>query len=164
VLDHQFEAMMVAFNDRVLLVGAALAQLALTSRPVTIHERPGLEECLFDIRSEGAVSCVLFKYSTRRRSPWYFTVTREQLEALRGRAPALPLSRRYFALVCYTDGVCLMSLDDFSAIVAVRRDDKQWGLSVSRPHSAQYRVSGPGREVLERTIPRSRWTTELFET
>jgi hypothetical protein len=151
-----------AFNDRALLIGASLAQLATTGRPVTIHERPGLERCLFDILSDGAVSSVLFKYSTRRKSPWQFTVTREQLDALRGRAPALPYSRRYFALVCYTDGVCLVSLDDFLEIVKVQRKDLQWGVSVSRGHSTQYRVSGPGRELLERTVPRSRWTTEIF--
>lgn len=152
-----------AFNDRALLMGAALAQLAVTGRPVTIHERPGLERSLFDIGSNEALASVLFKYSTRRKSPWHFTVTREQLEALRGRAPTLPLSRRYFALVCHTDGVCLLSLEDLFEIVSIRRDETQWGLSVSRPQSAQYRVSGPGREALDRTIPRSRWTTELFE-
>jgi hypothetical protein len=153
-----------AFNDRALLIGASLAQLATTGRAVTIHERPGLESCLFDIRSDGAVSSVLFKYSTRRKSPWYFTVTREQLEALRGRAPDLPPSRRYFALVCHTDGVCLVSLDDFDEIVTVRRQENQWGLSVSRPRSSQYRVSGPGKELLDRAVPRSRWTTAIFET
>jgi hypothetical protein len=153
-----------AFNDRALLIGASLAQLATTGRPVTIHERPGLERCLFDIMSDGAVSSVLFKYSTRVKTPWQFTVTREQFEALRGRAPALPYSRRYFALVCHMDGVCLISLDEFLEIVSVRRQDVQWGLSVSRPQSAQYRVSGPGRQQLDRSVPRSRWTTEPFET
>ena len=152
-----------AFNDRALLIGASFAQLATTGRPVTIHQRPGLESCLFDIHSEGVTSSVLFKYSTRRKSPWYFSVTREQLDALSGRAPALPPSRRFFALVCHTDGVCLVSLDDFYEVVTVRRRDEQWGISVSRPQSSSYRVSGPGREVLERTVPRSRWTTEIFE-
>lgn len=152
-----------AFNDRALLIGASLAQLATTGRPVTIHERPGLESCLFDIHSEGATSSVLFKYSTRRKSPWYFSVTREQLEALSKRAPALPPSRRFFALVCYTDGVCLVSLDDFYEVATVRRQDEYWGLSVSRPPSSSYRVSGPGREILQRTIARTRWTTEMLE-
>jgi hypothetical protein len=104
---------MGAFNDRALLIGASLAQLAMTGQQVTIHERPGLESCLFDIISDGGTYSVLFKYSTRRKSPWYFSVSREQLEAVRGRAPGLPFSRRYFALVCHTDGVCLISLDDF---------------------------------------------------
>jgi hypothetical protein len=154
---------MATLNDRALLMGGALARLAMTGRPVTIHERPGVERCLFDICADARVSSVLFKYSTRRKSPWHFTVTREQLEALENRAPALPLSQRYFALVCYTDGVCVISLEDFFEIVSIRRDDTQWGLSVSRPRSAQYRVSGPGREVLGRAIARSRWTTELVE-
>jgi hypothetical protein len=152
------------FNDRALLVGAALAQLATTGRPVTIHERPGLERCLFDVNSEAASSSVLFKYATRRKSPWQFTVSREQLEALRGRAPLLPPSRRFFALICHTDGVCTISLQDFLEIVKVRRQDRQWGLSVSRPESTQYRVSGPGRQMLDRAIPRSRWTTVIFES
>lgn len=150
-------------NDRALLMGGALAQLAMTGRAVTIHERPGVERCLFDIQAD-VVSSVLFKYSTRKKSPWYFTVTREQLEALRNRAPRLPESRRYFALVCHIDGVCLISLDDFSEIVRVHRDDSQWGVSVSRPRSAQYHVRGPARRVLERAIPRSRWTTEFFSS
>ena len=153
-----------SFNDRALLIGASLAQLAMTGRAVTIHERPGLERCLFDIKSDGVTASVLFKYSTRRKSPWYFTVGREQFEALRDRAPTLPLSRRYFALVCHTDGVCLISLEDFLEIVKVKRAESQWGLSVSRPQSSSYRVSGPGRESLGRTIARSRWTTEFFET
>lgn len=160
--DEQIAGMAGTLNDRALLMGGALAQLAMTGRAVTIHERPGVERCLFDIRTDDAVSSVLFKYSTRRKSPWYFTVTREQLEALRNRAPALPPSRRYFALVCHIDGVCLISLDDFCTAVRIRRDDIQWGVSVSRPRSAQYHVSGPGRRALEGAIPRSRWTTEFF--
>jgi hypothetical protein len=151
-----------SFNDRVLLIGAALAQLAMTGHAVTIHERPGLESCLFDIKSDGFSASVLFKYSTRRKSPWYFTVAREQFEALRGRAPVLPLSRRYFALVCHMDGVCLISLEEFLEIVTVKRSESQWGLSVSRPQASRFRVSGPGRESLDRTIARSRWTTEFF--
>jgi hypothetical protein len=143
-------------------MGGALTQLAMTGRAVTIHERPGVERCLFDIRTDQNVSSVLFKYSTRVRSPWYFSVTRDQLEALKNRAPALPPTRRYFALVCHTDGVCALSLDEFFQVVSIRRDDSQWGLSVSRSRSTQYRVSGPGRQALDHTIARSRWTTELI--
>ena len=64
-----------------LLMGAALAQLALTGRPVTIHERPGLERSLFDIGANDALASVLFKYSTRRKSPWS--------ELVPGAAPAI---------------------------------------------------------------------------
>lgn len=152
-----------SFNDRALLIGAALAQLAMTGHAVTIHERPGLESCLFDIKSGGGNASVLFKYSTRRKSPWYFTVAREQFEALRDRAPALPLSRRYFALICHKDGVCLISLEEFLEFVTVKRGESQWGLSVSRREASSYRLSGPGRASFDRTVARSRWTTEFFE-
>jgi len=149
-------------NDRMLFIGAAFSELAMSGRKVTIHERPGLESALFDIISNENSSSVLFKYSTKKKHPWYFSITKEQLSALETRAPGLSPDRRFFALICYLDGICLVSLEDFRKVVSVRRKDVSWGLSISRPASSQYRVSGPAKNILPYTVPRTRWIKDIL--
>lgn len=146
-----------------MLFGAAIAQLAMTTRPVTIRALPSGENSFFEMASPDAHSLVLFKYATKPKSPWPFTVTRSQLELLTGGEETVSLARRFLALVCQMDGVCLVALSEFHRIVTPRKREHQWGLAVSRPTGGSYRIAGPGKRQLDRTIPRTRWATAILD-
>jgi hypothetical protein len=148
------------FSDRQLLFGAALAQLVMRNWPVMIRERQESENNLFEFSSGGGKALVLFKYATRPKSPWQFTVTTTQRSLIHSESINVPLERRFLALICHLDGVCLISLSEFDSIASA--DVDQVGLSVARPESGSYRVSGPGRTELPGTIPRTRWTKEIL--
>jgi hypothetical protein len=151
------------FHDRHLLFGAALAQLVSHGRPVTIHERPDGDNSLFDIRSGAISSLVLLKYATRAKSPWYFTLTEDQLALLSAVHLHYAMERRFMALVCHLDGVCLLSLAQFNQLVQPGSDAVGWGISISRPPRGQYRVCGPARRRLDVAIARSRWVAEILD-
>jgi hypothetical protein len=152
-----------SFNSRTMLFGAAIAQLAMSNRPITIQEFPSGDNSLFEISSDDVHSLVLFKYAAKPKSPWPFTVTRSQLDILTNADRNVSGHRRFFALVCRIDGVCLLSLSEFHRIVTPDSLDYQWGLSVSRPAGGSYRVNGPGRRRLDRTIARTRWATSILD-
>ena len=147
------------FSDRELLFGAAIAQLCMRNWPVLIRERAESQNTLFQISSGGGKALVLFKYSTAAKSPWHFTVTKAQYGMLAEPNLACPQERRYMALICYLEGVCLLSSDEFLTIASPSEDAN---LTVSRPHGGQFRVGGPGRKELDSAIPRSRWTKEIL--
>jgi hypothetical protein len=147
------------FSDRELLFGAAIAQLCMRSWPVLIRERAESQNTLFQISSGGGKALVLFKYSTAAKSPWHFTVTTAQYGLLAEPDLVCPQERRYMALICYLEGVCLLSNDEFLTIATPSEDAN---LTVSRPPGGRFRVGGPGRRELASPIPRSRWTKEIL--
>jgi hypothetical protein len=147
------------FSDRELLFGAAIAQLCMRNWPVLIRERAESQNTLFQISSGGGKALVLFKYSTAAKSPWQFSVTTAQYGLLAEPDLDCPQERRYMALICYLEGVCLLSNEEFLSIASPSEDAT---LSVSRPPGGQFRVSGPGRKELDSAIPRSRWTKEIL--
>jgi hypothetical protein len=147
------------FSDRELLFGAAIAQLCMRNWPVLIRERAESQNTLFQISSGGGKALVLFKYSTAAKSPWHFTVTKSQHDLLVDPDVTCPVERRYMALICYLEGVCLLSIDQFHSITSASEDAN---LTVARPQGGQFRVNGPGRKELDCTIPRSRWTKEIL--
>jgi hypothetical protein len=147
------------FSDRELLFGAAIAQLCMRNWPVLIRERAESQNTLFQISSGGGKALVLFKYSTAAKSPWHFTVTSAQYGLLAEPGLECPKERRYMALICYLEGVCLLSSDEFLTIASPSEDNN---LTISRAHGGQFRVNGPGRTELASAIPRSRWTKEIL--
>jgi hypothetical protein len=148
------------FADRHLLFGAAFAQLVMRNYPIMVKERPESENNLFEFSCGGGKALVLFKYSTRPKSPWSFTVTSQQVSLIDDTQIQVPFDRRYLALICHLDGVCLLSHAEFGAITAP--GSIQYGISVARPENGSYRVNGPGRVELDRRIPRNRWTKEIL--
>jgi hypothetical protein len=148
------------FADRHLLFGAAFAQLVMRNYPIMVKERPESDNNLFEFSCGGGKALVLFKYSTRVKSPWYFNVASAQSRTVGDSQISIPLERRYLALICHLDGVCLLSHAEYVSISDEKTE--QNNLSVSRPESGSYRVSGPGRVPLDRTVARTRWTKEIL--
>lgn len=148
------------FSDRHLLFGAALAQLVMRNWPIMIRERPESDNNLFEFSSGGGKALVLFKYATQPKSPWHFTVTGAQVSAISEPSIAVSTERRFLALICHLDGVCLLGMNEFVSITTPGAE--QYGLSVARPTNSSFRVSGPGRVALDGVIPRTRWTKEIL--
>lgn len=145
--------------DRHLLFGAAVAQVIMQDKPLYIKERPESQNNLFEFCTSVGHSLVLFKYSTKNRSPWQFTLPRKQMGLLIDCETSVYADKRFTALICGLDGVCLVDLMQLTQLVDV--DQAQSGLSVRRPRSGSYRVSGPKRVKIAGAVPRNRWTKEI---
>ena len=115
----------------------------------------------YEIRSGDATLLVVFKYSTKKRSPWQFSFASPQVDALhelRALNPTLPLA---FAFVCHTDGVCGVFLEELGSIGLGIDILAGSNVSVSRPRAGSYWISGPGRTRMRRSIPQNRWSRIL---
>jgi hypothetical protein len=93
----------------------------------------------------------LLKYSTKNRSPWAFTLTRDEQTWL----SALESSNRVFVgLICGSDGVAALGLNELLAIA--RKRDVAVHLSCHRNYSEHYEVKGPDG-ILGRKVAPSAW-------
>ncbi len=138
----------MAIRKQEFYEGAAIHQLA---RKGHINELR-CEGPLF-IFNEGV--SVLFKYSTRGRSPWAFTVMPDERLALEGQAA----SRRVFlALVCGSDGVAAVR---FEAVQEILPDHARAAhISCYRLHGEWYEVNGPAGTLKDKVAPAS-WSKIL---
>jgi hypothetical protein len=128
--------------------GAALLGLARTGLLNTIRHTPPFFSLNNDIS-------VLLKYSTRGRSPWGFTFTAEEQDALKGQNDS---PETHLALVCGSDGVATFSKLDFSNIAG--SSSSAIRISCFRNHGEHYEVRGPAG-TLARKISPSAWTKLL---
>ena len=84
------------------------------------------------------------KHSTSRPPPWQFTITKSNLLEL------FTLARLYrtvfVALVCGTDGIAVLSLEEVAAIVDTSASEKAW-VRVDRSRGQQFSISGNGRAL-----------------
>lgn len=80
------------------------------------------------------------KYSSKRLSPWRFTIPREHFVELR--ALRMAFDPVWIFLVCGTDGVVGISLEELEEIGLLPDAAASW-VSVSRDRNAMYRVAGP---------------------
>ena len=146
-------------TDRHLLFGAAVAQIIMEDKALFIKERPESQNTLFEFRATEGHALVLFKYSTKTRSPWQFTLPASQLALLEDCNVSVVAKRRFAALICHLDGICLLDLTEIHTLTDL--DATQFSISVSRSPRGSYRVSGPRKVTLPKSIPRKRWTREI---
>lgn len=94
---------------------------------------------------------VLFKYSTRGRSPWGFTFTAAEQTTLNSRASR---SAVVIGLICGSDGIAAFSYDAYRTIASPRRSAVH--IACYRDHAKHYEVSGPDGTLDEKIAP-STW-------
>ncbi len=94
---------------------------------------------------------LLLKYSTKGRSPWGFTFTRDEQAILQKRASQL---RVVIGLVCGADGVVALPLDTFLSVVAPRESAAH--IACYRRYNEHYEVNGPNGTVGRKVAP-SNW-------
>jgi hypothetical protein len=95
------------------------------------------------------------KYSTKGRSPWSFTFTTNEQQLLRESSESIVI-----ALVCGSDGVAAMTVEEFRSTASTR--DVALHLGCHRRHGKHYEVGGPDG-ILPRKISPSRWR-RILET
>lgn len=123
--------------------GAVLAEL--------VHRHPkGL--CIDELIEEGRLSSYVLdgsiglqvKHSTQKLYPWQFTFTKSNLVEL------LALRQRYksvfVVLVCHTDGMVCLTIEEATAILAAGETDQAW-IRVERRKGEWYAVWGGGAEL-----------------
>ena len=91
---------------------------------------------------------VLFKYSTRSRSPWGFTFTSDEQALLRTRAGR---SNIVIGLICGSDGVAAFSYDSYRTIAHSRQSAVH--IACYRQHGKHYDVKGPDGPLDEKVAP-----------
>lgn len=93
---------------------------------------------------------VLLKYSTKGRSPWGFTFTRDEQVILQKRSSQL---RVVIGLVCGADGVAALTYDTFLSVAAARESAVH--IACYRQYNEHYEVNGPDGTVGRKVAPSS---------
>jgi hypothetical protein len=123
--------------------GAALAELvSLKTGPLTIDEL-NEDGRLSSYILDGIVGLQI-KHSANRIHPWQFTFTKANLVQL------LALQQSYKAvfiiLVCHTDGMVTLALDEATEILAAGESEQAW-IRVDRRKNEWYSVNGGATEL-----------------
>jgi hypothetical protein len=124
--------------------GAALYQLARRGVIASVKNIPPL------FVLNGTLK-VLFKYSTKKRSPWGFTFGVEE-QALLESGP--DQGQLVAALVCGADGIAALTWDSYRTIARPRSSAIH--IACYRRRGEHYEISGPDG-VLDGKVAPSRW-------
>lgn len=81
---------------------------------------------------------VILKYSTRGRSPWGFTFTRDEQVLLQNRASE---QKTVIGLICGADGVAAFPYDAYCSVAAPRKSAVH--IACYHQHHGHYEVNGP---------------------
>lgn len=100
---------------------------------------------------------VLLKYSTKGRSPWGFTFTRDEQILLQSRASERKV---VIGLVCGADGVASFTYEAYVKVAAQRITPIH--IACYRKHGEHYEVNGPDG-TLDKKVAPSNWP-RLFES
>jgi hypothetical protein len=141
----------MAIKKQEFYEGAALHLLARSGRITALHYAPPI----FTIND---TLKVLLKYSTKGRSPWGFTFTPDEQQALAAIRGAGVVN--IIGLVCGSDGVAAIDANDYFAIAS----PKQSAIHIAcyRSHREHYEINGPDG-TLARKVPPSAWQHILGE-
>lgn len=147
-------------GDQQLLRGVALTCLLESGSLLAIKRCRPIHEAVYIVSAESTSSAFLIKTSTAPKR-WQFTFTGDELAALASESLDVPLGRRFFALVCKTDGVCCLSLAELVPLFdGITADGRSVG--ITRPRGGRYHISGPGRTSLGHTIPANDWPRRIL--
>lgn len=134
----------MAIKKQEFYEGAALHLLARTGRVLSIR----YVVPFFLINGQ---FLVYLKYSTKCRSPWGFTFTRDEQVLLQNRGAALKI---VIGLVCGADGVVAFNYDTYRSIASPRKSSVH--IACSRRHGEHYEVNGPDGSLDGKVAP-SNW-------
>jgi hypothetical protein len=140
----------MAIQKQEFYEGAALHLVARSGRIERIIYEPPF--FLFN----GRVS-VLFKHSTKVRSPWGFTFTSDEQRLLEKRAADF---RTTIGLICGADGVATVDYQSYLSVAALRQSAVH--ISCYRRHGEHYEISGPDG-TLSRKIAPANWQRILAD-
>jgi hypothetical protein len=97
---------------------------------------------------------ILLKYSTKGRSPWGFTFTRDEQALLESLKSKPTVQKVVIGMVCGADGVASISYDAYKSVA--NRRDTAIHISCYRQHGEHYEVNGPDGTLHWKVAP-SNW-------
>jgi hypothetical protein len=121
--------------------GAALHLLVRTGVVASIR----YDEPFFLVNNE---LLVYLKYSTKGRSPWGFTFTRDEQVLLQFRAAQ---ARIVMGLICGADGVAAVTYEEYRSVAAPRKAAIH--VACYRKHGEHYEVNGPDGRLPGKVAP-----------
>jgi hypothetical protein len=145
------------FSKRDQHIGPVYRKLIEEGAHVVEFDRPG------HIRVNGSVYCYV-KYASSDVSPWSFGFTSNELLMLGtdlGREAAL-YAKAFVALVCGTDGVCLLKANEWRQLLEPLKHRRKF-VQVKRPPGCQMEVRATGNLELQRKIPKNRFPDLLLQ-
>ena len=148
------------FSDQELFQGAAFARLPRQAGRATVTLAEA-HSSAYLIEAGGRGAAVLFKVNrVRRKSPWQFTCSAAEGDALADLGRAFPEYRRFVALICRLDGVCCLAVEQLLLVLGGELANR--AISVHRPRDGSYRVTGPEGLKLNGTVPKNAWPRALL--
>ncbi|WP_298742770.1 hypothetical protein [uncultured Brevundimonas sp.] len=126
--------------------GAVLADLVHELLvPVSIDELSGAGR-LSSYVLNGRIGLQI-KHSSQRLHPWSFTFTRQNFAELLTLRETY--AQVYLVLVCHTDGMVCLTLDEVAALITVANSEQAW-LRIDRRRGQWYTVNGSGSLPIKR--------------
>lgn len=90
-------------------------------------------------------SCIYFKHSTKRISPWQFTFMPEHLQEIANIESGC--KRLFVVLICGEDGICCLNYKEIAQLILVGNIDQSKSIRISRGPREKYTVSGTDGEL-----------------
>lgn len=101
-------------------------------------------------------SLVILKYSTKSKTPWQFTFSKNDLDNIVNSYSAN--INIYVVLICASDGLCALKCQETLKLL----NDKPGVICIKRKFNEQYKVYGPGGQLVNK-VSFNRWPKLLFE-
>lgn len=153
----------MAFNDQELLHGAAILRLIESGHTWEVKHAASIHESAYIVLTDSMKSIVMFKLSKRTKSPWQFVFTPNEEQAVQVFHRDHCGCPIFFGLVCQKDGVCCVTERELDEVMPENGRISELYVSISRKRQSSYRMSGPSRTRLDRTIQAQSWPNRLFE-
>jgi hypothetical protein len=126
-----------------LFHGAVLAELV-----DCMHRSIAIDELVEDGRLTTYVldghAGLHIKHSMQRLSPWQFTFTQANVHELG--LVGFSHEHAFVVLVCHTDGMVCLTLDELKSLLAFGQSDQAW-VRISRHRGEWYSVCGSGGDL-----------------
>lgn len=152
---------MIRIGEQEILRGITFTRLLDEGIGLLIKRRQDLHESFFTVDHDGLVSAFLVKTSTAPKNIWQFKFSEAEVEAVQAALGEVSPDQCFALLVCRTDGICCLPAQDLLDLLEDSTTSR--AISVTRPPGGSYRVSGPGRTPLGRTIPANDWPRRALQ-
>lgn len=120
--------------------GSALVRIIQDYKTVSIKLYSGNNCYLVNNKS-----CIYFKHSTKRITPWSFTFTPKNIKEIVGVWKSVP--NTYIVLICSDNGICCLKFDELSKIIRIGDFENSKCVRISRFPREKYSVSGSDGEL-----------------
>lgn len=105
-------------------------------------------------------TAIYMKHSTSRLSPWQFSFHQEHTD--RVNELENKCKKLFIALICYDDGICCLSLDEYRKVIHEDDVDNTKSIRISRLRNEKYKVTGSDGKLAYK-IGNSHFPDKIFQ-